>query len=229
MPGVVQAEARAPRVNEKWWAVERTRASRREQRDERRRGVTAALLGGMTLLIVAVSGLALWYPTVAERTASVGAQFTVDGLGMRVESFTRLADAMTGTNTAKLPMTGPAMSGMGMGAVGGGVKEGEERVLLTLVVTNDGGKPITFTPERMVLTSNGLPVPLRGQPTSDLSEVAVPSGAAMSGRVQFVIAEGTAPLELRFKGDPTRVVLDASIGSQPQTPRQPAGHGSDHN
>ena len=192
----------------------------------------AVLLAGLALLTVTGTGAAGVVlqrdaPPAVPTQAPVGATVPVGGLELTVTRFERRADAMTGTGTAKQPMSGPAMpmndpAGMGgtggmagmagmagMPGMAGMLEHGQERVDVSVVVRGSTGRPVRVDPDRFRLYSGGVPVELLQPTVSTLSRTALPRGSAMRGGVVLVVPEGTRPLELAYGDEPARVLLDA--------------------
>ena len=186
----------------------------------------AVLLAGLALLTLAGTGGAAVVlqqdaPPAVPTLAAVGATVPVGGLDLTVTRFERRADAMTGTGTARQPMSGPAMpmndpaagaagmAGMaGMPGMAGMLEHGQERVDVSVVVRGSAGRPARVDPDRFRLYSGGVPVDLLQPTVSTLSRTALPRGSAMRGGVVLVVPEGTRPLELAYGDEPARIVLD---------------------
>lgn len=202
---------------------------RRTARAAARSRRPAVLLAGLALLTVAGTGAAgvvlqQGSPPAVPTQAPVGATVPVGGLELTVTRFERRADAMTGTGTAKQPMSGPAMpmndpagmagtagmAGMaGMPGMAGMLEHGQERVDVSVVVRGSAGRPVRVDPDRFRLYSGGVPVELLQPNVSTLSRTALPQGSAMRGGVVLVVPEGTRPLELAYGDEPARILLDA--------------------
>lgn len=186
--------------------------------------MTALLSVGM-LAVGAVGGWQTWLGERAEatpRVAAIGQPVRAGALAATVTGFRRLADGHAGVNSPSLPMSGPGMP-MAMGPVAGAVEKGQERIAVRVSLVNTGRDARPYGVRDLTLTSAGRPVPLLAATRSDLLDGSLAAGFRVEATVQFVVKEGTAPLELRVAGSPTRVLLD-SRGSVPAAPGTGHGH-----
>ena len=202
--------------------------------------IVLALLGGAAFAVITVRSAPL--------IAGMGTSVPVAGLELTVVDFSRRIDAAAGVNTEKMPLSGPAMpmgsmNGMpGMGAddaahsedgtmpampgMAGMLEKGQERVDVSVAIRNGQDDAVRLDAARFQLFSNGTAVPLLQPTASDLTAPSVPPGFTTSGMLTFVIPEGTAPLELRYGGESSRVVLDTSAGAADEGSQAP--HGDAH-
>lgn len=226
-------------------------ASRRPRR------ATAVSVGLVlaTVAAMAVGGAAAWRVREGQNQpiqAAVGETVGVSGLDLTIEEFSRRRDAVAGSNTKKLPLSGPAMpmnsmsasagtgadgqTGMGsMPGMAGMLEDGQERVDVSVLVRNSDDEAHELDVEDFALLSNGRRVELLQETTSDMSQATIPPGSALASTITYVIPDGTAPLHLRYGDEPVEVVLDASTADvvapeDPSSPKQaPAGgHGGGH-
>ena len=174
-----------------------------------------------------------------QRPTQVGLQqrTSMGGLDVAVRRFDRRADAVAGVNTAKQPMSGRAMpmltpqvnppeprggvsskrpetgmAGMagGMSGMAGALKAGEERIDVDITMQNRGDEPAaSLDPTQFELLTQGRPVSLKQPTKSDLSVTPLPTGYAMAGTLNVIIPQGTAPLQLRYRGEGSVIVLES--------------------
>lgn len=121
------------------------------------------------------------------------------------------------------------MSGMpGMSGMAGALKEGEERIDVDLSMQNPGDEAAaSLDPTKLELLSDGRPVPLSQPTKSDVTVTTLPAGYAIAGTVNFIIPQGTAPLELRYRGETSVVVLESSTAA-PEHRTASEGSASQH-
>lgn len=185
---------------------------------------TAVLTVGM-LAAGAIGGWQTWLAEQAEATpriAAIGQSVHAGTLAASVTGFRRLADGHAGVNSPSLPMSGPGMP-MAMGPVAGAVEKGQERIAVRVTLVNTGRGARPYGVRDLTLVSAGRPVPLLAPTRSDLVDGSLAAGFRVDGTVQFIVKQGTAPLELRVTGSPTRVLLDAR-GTVPTAPGTGHGH-----
>lgn len=211
-------------------------------------GVTYVVLCCLASVLLIAAGAAAWSEVTGPRQpAVVGLDETMSmaGLDVVVSRFERRADAVAGVNAKKQPMSGPAMpmnapltggepqasgttdkpdmpgmSGMsGMSGMAGALKEGEERIDIDISLQNSSDETLpSLDPSRLELMSDGRPVPLLQPTKSDVTVTPLSAGHAMAGTVNFIIPQGTTPLELRYRGQASIVVLE--------TATDPSEHGA---
>lgn len=212
----------------------RRRPSRRDQdvRSDRRRILVSLAVVVTALALLTGAAFAVFTVRSAPLTAGVGTSVPVAGLELTVVDFSRRIDAVAGVNAEKMPLSGPAMPMGSMGGMradeaepaadgampampgmAGMLVKGQERVDVSVAVRNGQDEAVKLEAQRFELFSNGEAVPLLQPTASDLTAPSVPPGFTTSGMLTFVIPEGTAPLELRYGGETSRVVLDTSAGS----------------
>lgn len=98
-----------------------------------------------------------------------------------------------------------------MSGMAGALKDGEERIDVDISMQNSGDEAVpSLDPTQLELLSNGRPVPLLQPTRSDVTVTLLPAGYAMAGTVNFIISQGTAPLELRYRGEKSVVILESS-------------------
>lgn len=114
-----------------------------------------------------------------------------------VEGAVRLVDGHAGTNSAKLPMGGPAMPMVGAGHVEGATQSGEERVAVAVRFRNLGAVPVSYDALDVLLLASGRPAELLRPVESTLGTGLLPAGARIAGDVYFVVKDGTDDLTVR--------------------------------
>ena len=223
-------------------------AGRAGESSSRRRRLVSLAVVAIVLALLAGAAFAVVTVRNAPVTAGVGSAVPVAGLDLTVVEFSRRIDAAAGVNTEKMPLSGPAMpmgsmNGMpGMGAddaahsedgtmppmpgMAGMLEKGQERVDVSVAIRNGQDDAVKLDAARFQLFSNGTAVPLLQPTASDLTAPSVPPGFTTSGMLTFVIPEGTAPLELRYDGESSRVVLGTSAGAAEEGSQAP--HGDAH-
>lgn len=191
-----------------------------------RPAASATVLGGVLLVTGAVvtvqSALAAPPPSLV----GIGQPVRGGDLEVVVRDVHRLADGHAGVNSPVLPMSGPGMAMPmapgsapdAMPGMAGAVQPGQERVTVTVALHNRGSAPLAYRPQDVRLLSRGRPVETVGAVASDLRAGELPPGARVEAVLQFVVPEGTAPLEASVRGVPSRFLLDATT----RTPRTPA-------
>lgn len=217
-------------------------------------GVAHVALWCLALLLTIAGAAATWSElTGPQRPVKVGLQTrtSMGGLEVTVLRFERRADAVAGVHAAKQPMNGPAMpmlmpqpnppqpaasafgkrpdtgmAGMaGMSGMAGALEEGEERIDVDITMQNRGDEAVaSLDPTQFELLSQGRLVPLRQPTKSDLTVTPLPIGFAMAGTLNFIIPQGTALLELRYRGEASAVILESATADPGHgTPRSGAG------
>lgn len=168
-----------------------------------------------------LAGLALLASTVglghggAHDHAGLPATDRVGDLEVTVHRFVRLADGHAGTNSPKLPMSGPAMPMVGGGHIPDAVHTGQERVAVGVMLRNTGDEAMAYDALDFVLLAGGRPAELVGPVQSTLGAGTLPPGARIAGEVYFPISDGTDDLAVRHVSSRRAIALgdDAHAGN----------------
>ena len=207
-------------------ADQRRLPQHRERQSTRRRMALslAVVVTALALLTAAVATVV----TVQDAPvrAGIGTAVPVGGLELTVSSFDRRVDSMSGSNATQLPMSGPGMPTSSMGgaaphddaaaeggsmpSMAGMLEQGQERVDVSVSVSNTTGESAQLDARKFRLFSGDREVELLQPTASDIAATAVPAGFTTNGKLTFVIADGTSPLELRYADETGRILLDGS-------------------
>ena len=157
----------------------------------------------LVTLALVLAGLALLASTVGlghggtHEHAGLPATERIGDLELTVHRFARLADGHAGTNSPKLPMSGPAMPMVGAGHIADAVHTGQERVAVGVMLRNTGDEAMAYDALDFLLLAGGRPAELVGPMQSTLGAGTLPPGARIAGEVYFSIKDGTDDLAVR--------------------------------